>query len=62
MQRFLNESAMLGMLLTSCVRGLWPFWRNSYGQYGDILNENFIRSKVSAVHPFVNIFKLHTTL
>jgi len=24
---------MLGMLTTPCIRGIGPFWRNSYAQY-----------------------------
>lgn len=26
--KFLNENAVLGMLITQCIRGLGPFWRN----------------------------------
>jgi hypothetical protein len=29
----LNENAVLGMLITQCIRGLGPFWRNTYAQY-----------------------------
>jgi hypothetical protein len=30
---FWNENPMLGMLIMSCIRGLEPFWWNSYAQY-----------------------------
>jgi hypothetical protein len=32
---FLNEKQMLGVLITSCIRGMGPFWRISYVQYGN---------------------------
>jgi hypothetical protein len=46
---FLNENPLLGMLMSG-IRGLGPFWQNSYVEYGAFLNKNFIQSKVLTIY------------
>jgi hypothetical protein len=42
--RFSPET-LLGMLISSCIRGLGPFWRNSYAQHAMLIGFSFKKSQ-----------------
>lgn len=45
---FLNKNTTLWMLITSCIRGLWPFLRKHHIVI--FLNENFIQSEMFTIY------------
>jgi hypothetical protein len=48
---------MLSTLITSCIRGLGPFWQNLYAQYGDSFKLKLDLSSAFIIHFITKSFE-----